>query len=266
VTWSGGRALSFGSARGYGLAQRVLVNLLGLDADDPAQGLSEAVQRVMPEQSGRVVTYLARILDLDEGTWSPVCAASPDVTRRRAVQAFVETTRAFAGRQPLVMVWEDLQWIDPSSLELLRALLPLPDTMPLLLVLAFRPEEGPIREYHRQLVKRYGERYQIIELSRLTRQETRRCSIHNGERGTACLADPTTDRSDWGNPLRGEWVSSLKDAPGWQNPDQGGVPPEVPPRSVAVLARLDRLRQPRTVLQVRGGRTGSFRRCLTSST
>ena len=51
------------------------------------------------------------------------------------------TTWLFAvtKQQPMILVVEDLQWIDPSSLELLGMLIEQAPTAPLLLLATFRP-------------------------------------------------------------------------------------------------------------------------------
>ena len=55
----------------------------------------------------------------------------------RAVETLVQNT---ALRRPLVLVCEDLQWADPTSLELLESLLSVAERAPVLIVCAFRPE------------------------------------------------------------------------------------------------------------------------------
>ena len=48
-----------------------------------------------------------------------------------------------AGRQPLLIVFEDLHWIDPSSRELLDLIVERAASLPALLILTFRPEFQP---------------------------------------------------------------------------------------------------------------------------
>src|SRR5262249_41908980 len=48
-----------------------------------------------------------------------------------------------AERQPVLAVWEDLHWADPSTLEMLALVLEQTPTVPVLTVLTFRPDFVP---------------------------------------------------------------------------------------------------------------------------
>ena len=48
-----------------------------------------------------------------------------------------------AERQPLLSVWEDLHWADPSTLELLGLFIDQAATVPMMNVLTYRPEFAP---------------------------------------------------------------------------------------------------------------------------
>src|SRR5262249_32971998 len=88
----------------------------------------------------------------------------------RALQEYVRT-RALAG--PLVVVLEDLHWIDPSSLGLVEALLPLTAEIPLLVLLAARSfADGHVHEFAQRAFATTGARHQTIELLPLTRENS----------------------------------------------------------------------------------------------
>lgn len=48
-----------------------------------------------------------------------------------------------ARRRPVLLVWEDLHWADPSTLEFIERIIPHVETVPLLMLLTFRPEFQP---------------------------------------------------------------------------------------------------------------------------
>ena len=68
---------------------------------------------------------------------------TPQKQKERTLQALVQLLIAQAERQATVSVWEDLHWVDPSSLEFLSLLIEQIPTTKLLLVLTFRPEFTP---------------------------------------------------------------------------------------------------------------------------
>jgi tetratricopeptide (TPR) repeat protein len=70
----------------------------------------------------------------------PPLVLSPEARRKRTLTAVLALLAAMAERHPLVLVIEDLHWIDPSTLELIDRLLGEIPVLPLLLVATFRPE------------------------------------------------------------------------------------------------------------------------------
>jgi predicted ATPase len=76
-------------------------------------------------------------------------------------------------QQPIVLVWEDLHWADPSSLGLLETLLDLPQQCPLLLILIYRPRHtSRIWALHRKISQSLPECYLSVELSALSNEES----------------------------------------------------------------------------------------------
>jgi len=75
----------------------------------------------------------------------------PDEVHRRQLAAMVDWALAGARVQPLVLVFEDLQWFDPSSIDLIRMLSDRGAEAPLLIVSTARPEFQPrwsLRSHH----------------------------------------------------------------------------------------------------------------------
>jgi class 3 adenylate cyclase len=88
------------------------------------------------------VTLIADLLSLPSG------AAELDLTpqrkREKLLAALLHQLDALARQQPVLMVVEDLHWIDPSSRELLDLTVERAASLPMLLILTFRPEfEAP---------------------------------------------------------------------------------------------------------------------------
>jgi class 3 adenylate cyclase/predicted ATPase len=94
--------------------------------------------------SNEVVPLLAALLSvrLPEGRYPPVLL-SPRQQRQRTLDALVAWLLAEAERQPVLVVWEDLHWADPSTLELLGLVIDQAPTAQLLLLLTARAEFRP---------------------------------------------------------------------------------------------------------------------------
>jgi predicted ATPase len=83
------------------------------------------------------------LLSLPTPSQYPPFNLTPQKQKERTLQAMMQLLVAQADRQATVVVWEDLHWADPSSLEFLTLLVEQIPTSKLLLVLTFRPEFTP---------------------------------------------------------------------------------------------------------------------------
>jgi class 3 adenylate cyclase/predicted ATPase len=94
--------------------------------------------------SEAVIPLFANLLSLPlpEGRYPPLRLA-PAQQRQQTQDAVVAWMLEEAERQPLLAVWEDLHWADPSTLELLGILVEQTPTVPMLHVLTARPEFVP---------------------------------------------------------------------------------------------------------------------------
>ncbi len=81
-------------------------------------------------------------LPLPEGRHPPL-DPSPEQLKQQTQDALIAWTLEEAERRPMMEIWEDLHWADPSTLELLALLIEQAPTVPLLIVLTFRPEFLP---------------------------------------------------------------------------------------------------------------------------
>jgi class 3 adenylate cyclase len=143
--WVEGRALSYGENAPYLVAREVLRDHLGLALDLSAAqaktSLRAAVEQFVPgPSSDEVYPYLAYLLDvpLDEEASRRLKYQAGEALHRQLMSAVQRIVMAAGQQSPLVMVWEDLQWADPSSLHLLESLLAAAQTGVLLLVLVYR--------------------------------------------------------------------------------------------------------------------------------
>ncbi len=105
-----------------------------------------AIDAVAPGLRGSddAAAVLARLLELpltasDEAALAGLDARAVQHRTARALRALVE---AVADLRPLILVAEDLHWIDPSSAELLTAVVPAAAGHPLAICLTSRPVDG----------------------------------------------------------------------------------------------------------------------------
>jgi class 3 adenylate cyclase len=89
------------------------------------------------------VPLLTTLLSLPVPERYPPLTLSPQRQKQQTQEALVAWLLAETVQQPLLAVWEDLHWADPSTLELLELLLDQVPTARLLLVLTCRPELRP---------------------------------------------------------------------------------------------------------------------------
>jgi class 3 adenylate cyclase/predicted ATPase len=68
---------------------------------------------------------------------------TPERRREEILNALLRLVEDLARRQPVLAMFEDLHWMDPSSGELLDRIIPRLDRLPVLLIATFRPEFQP---------------------------------------------------------------------------------------------------------------------------
>ena len=68
---------------------------------------------------------------------------TPQQRRQRTLEALTAQVAGLASQQPVLMIFEDAHWIDPTSLEAVNRTVDRIKTLPVLLVVTFRPEFNP---------------------------------------------------------------------------------------------------------------------------
>jgi len=133
-------AVPYEAETAFGLVRRVLRRVLGIDTDAPAAEVGRHLVGALPRASAQDLGLLAMAAD---GELPPEAEAGTAVVQdellvprlaravRRALEGLVTG--------PAVLVVEDLQWADPSSLALLRAVADHLDEHPWLLCASHRP-------------------------------------------------------------------------------------------------------------------------------
>ena len=194
-----------------------------------------------------------RLIGLDPMEYAPLLAPLVDIplppgrgasyppkeTRRRQLTAIVAWALAGARSQPAALVFEDLQWADPTSLELMRALAERGAQAPLLIIVTMRPEFHPpwsMRSHHSVISLPPLDRAQVAHMvGVLTSRHTLPKDVVEG----------VSERSG-GVPLFVEEVTRLLLERGVEVGAQA-IPPNL---QQSLAARLDRLGAAREVAQI----------------
>jgi class 3 adenylate cyclase/tetratricopeptide (TPR) repeat protein len=113
------------------------------DPEDVRLGRLEAGLRVTGLSPRELLPLIAPLLSLPVPDRYRAPAASPDLPRRQTIDALVAWILALGERQPLVLLFEDLHWCDPATLEMLGLVLEQLPTSKVLALLAFRPDFEP---------------------------------------------------------------------------------------------------------------------------
>jgi DNA-binding SARP family transcriptional activator len=155
-------------------------------ADDVAtkRGKLEALLRPTSRNASRDVALVAELLGLPSRDADPVLAASPQHKREMLLTALVEQIEGLAAQGPILVVFEDAHWIDPTTLDLADRLISRTAQLPLLLVGTFRPEFQPpwVGQPH----------VTVLLLNRLDRRDSAR--IMAGIAGDKALPDLVVER------------------------------------------------------------------------
>ena len=208
-----------------------------------------------------VVPLLAALLSVPLAERYAPLDWSPQKQQQKTQEALVAWLVAEAERQPVLAVWEDLHWADPSTLEWLGLVLDQTPTVPLCTLLTYRPEFPPPwapRSYLTQLT-----------LSRLTRPQVEEMiqRITGGKRLPAEVVRQMVAKTD-GVPLFVEELTKTVLEAGWLQEEEdryeltGPHPALAIPDTLqdALRARLDRLADGKAVAQLGAvlGRTFAY--------
>ena len=164
---------------------------------------------------------------------------SPEELRRRQLAAMVEWVIAGARIQPVVLVFEDLQWFDPTSIDLAHALSDRGALAPLLILATSRPEFRPpwsLRPHH-----------SVISLTPLGEAHVQRMVAEvASQRALSPEVIKGISERAGGVPLFVEEVTRLL----LERGEAGGLQAIPPTLQQSLAARLDRLGEAREVAQI----------------
>ena len=114
----------------------------GLAYDDKPQAKLDKLDAVLAQTSTSPedAALFAEMLSLPNDGRYPALELAAEQRRQRTLEALMSQLAGLARRQPVLMIFEDAHWIDPTSLEVLGRTVDRIKTLPALLIVTFRPE------------------------------------------------------------------------------------------------------------------------------
>ena len=145
----------------------------GFAHDDTSQSKSDKLDALLaqsftPQQDEAL---LAEMLSLPNDGRYPTFELAPQLRRQKTLEALTAQLEALSRSNPVLMIFEDVHWIDPTSLEVLGRSVERLKTLGVLLIVTYRPEFEPpwiARPYVTALnLNRLGEREIAAMIDRL---------------------------------------------------------------------------------------------------
>jgi class 3 adenylate cyclase/tetratricopeptide (TPR) repeat protein len=118
----------------------------GFKADDTSEQRLDKLEALLAMGASRiegVAPLFASLLSIPFGERYPPLALGPTQQRRRTLAALLDQFEGLARWQPILLVFEDAQWADATSLELLDLTVERVRQLPVLALFTSRPEFEP---------------------------------------------------------------------------------------------------------------------------
>src|SRR5262249_49549561 len=97
----------------------------------------------LTSKSEQGAALFADMLSVPNDGRYPTLDLTPEQRRQRTLQALVSQMEALAGRNPVLTIFEDAHWSDPTSLEAFGRVVDRTPPLRVLLLVTFRPEFVP---------------------------------------------------------------------------------------------------------------------------
>jgi predicted ATPase/class 3 adenylate cyclase len=226
----------------------------GFERDDTAEtklAKLEALLAVGTEDVGAVAPLVADLLSVPVGGRYPPLDLTPQQRKARLFGAFLAQLEGLAAKQPVLVVFEDAHWFDPTTAELVGVLADRVRALPVLLLVTYRPEFTPGWAHHAHAT--------LLTLNRLGRRQVAAMvkRITGGKPLPDAVLEQITARTD-GMPLFVEELTKAVLESGLVNDEgdryglEGSLPPLAIPPTLrdSLTARLDRLAPVKEVAQI----------------
>jgi predicted ATPase len=205
--------------------------------DPPAVKLEKLAALLARAELPGDVALIADLMSLPPSGGHPMAGLNPQRKKERTLEALLRQLEGLAQEQPVIMIVEDAHWVDPTSRELLDLAAERVNSLPILLIVTFRPEFQPPWTGQPQVT--------VLALNRLDPRDRTVLveQIAGGEPLPEEVVDQIADRTD-GVPL---FVEELT-----KSVLESGLQVVAIPTTLhdSLMARLDRMASVRRVAQI----------------
>ena len=117
----------------------------GFVHDDSAHAKLDRLDAVLAQTSTSIhdAALFAEMLSLPNDGRYPALDLTPEQRRQRTLEGLLSQMEALTRQNPVLMIFEDAHWSDPTSLEVLGRIVDRVRSVPVLLLVTFRPEFDP---------------------------------------------------------------------------------------------------------------------------
>jgi class 3 adenylate cyclase/predicted ATPase len=112
----------------------------GMAHDDKPQARLDKLDAVLGQTSPQDAALFAEMLSLPNDGRYPTLDLTPQQRRQRTLEALISQLAGLAFHGPVLMIFEDAHWVDPTSLEVFGRVVDRIKALPVLLIVTFRPE------------------------------------------------------------------------------------------------------------------------------
>jgi class 3 adenylate cyclase/tetratricopeptide (TPR) repeat protein len=226
----------------------------------------EAVLGQVADDVSEIVPLLGGLLSIPMGDRYPAVNLTPQKRKEKTLRAQLAQLEGLAARQPVLMVWEDVHWSDPTTRESLDLIIDRVATLRAMMIITFRPEFTPpwLGRSH----------VTMLNLERLQPRQRAEMIVHltGGKTLPQEIANHIVDRTD-GVPLFIEELTKsvvesglVEEADGHYAATRPAAPLAIPTSlQASLLARLDRLATSREIAQIGAALGRSFSHELISA-
>jgi class 3 adenylate cyclase/predicted ATPase len=244
-----------------------MVRAAGFAHDDAAQAKLDKLDTLLSQSftPRQDAALFGDMLSLTNDGRYPKLELTPQQRRQKTLEALTAQLKALSSTKPVLMIFEDAQWTDPTSMEALDRAVDRIRTLSLLLIVTYRPEFEPpwIGQPHvtALTLNRLGEREIAAMIDRLTGNKLLPVGIRQD----------IIERTD-GIPLFAEEITKVALEAESEGAAERAIA-SVPSPSLAVpaslhaslMARLDRLGPAKEVTQIGAAIGREFSHALISA-